>query len=254
MTGTSQDDGDVRLAEPTDHLTRASENADAREEVKLLADEQAALRRVATLVATGVEPGVCSTRSPVRSRRCCGADISAVLRFEGDGTVTVMGAHRGPHSRGARVHLDPDYVVGAVYRTGQSASFDLQDWDGEPPAVAREWGVRSALATPVVVEGELWGAITIASLEGSLAAGTDRRLADFSALFATAIANAQSREALAALAESKRLCAASPRWSRTTRHRPRSSPPSARKSLASSTRQQALGDSRMTQRSCTSVS
>ena len=76
-----------------------------------------------------------------------------------------------------------------------------QEWDGEPPAVAREWGVRSALATPVVVEGELWGAITIASLESALLAGTDRRLADFSALFATAIANAQSREALAALAE-----------------------------------------------------
>ena len=88
-----------------------------------------------------------------------------------------------------------------MYRTRQAARFDLEDHEGEPPAVVREWRVRSALATPIVVEGELWGAITIASLDSSLLAGTDRRLADFSALFATAIANAQSREALATLAE-----------------------------------------------------
>ncbi len=200
VTETSQDDADLRLTEFEDLLTTAIENADAREAVKLLADEQAALRRIATLVATGIEPGSLFDALSSEVEALCGADISAVLRFEGDGTVTIVGAHRGPHSRGARVHLDPDYVVGAVSRTGQAARFDLKDWHGEPPAVAREWGVHSALATPVLVEGELWGAITIASLEGSLAAGTDRRLADFSALFATAIANAQSREALAALA------------------------------------------------------
>src|SRR5438067_444640 len=108
------------------------------------ADEQAALRRVATLVANGVEPGRLFDALAGEVEALFGAEISAVLRFERDGTVTVMGAHRGPHRRGARVHLDPDYVVGAVYRTGQSAGFDLQDWDGEPPAVAREWGVRSA--------------------------------------------------------------------------------------------------------------
>jgi signal transduction histidine kinase len=174
---------------------------DEREAVQLLVDEQAALRRVATLVASGVETGPLFDALAAEVEALFGADISAVVRFEGDGTVTVMGAHRGPHSRGARAHLDQDYVVAAVSRTGQSAGFDLQDWEGEPPAVVREWGVRSAVATPVVVEGELWGAFTIASLESSLAAGTDRRLADFSALFATAIANAQSREALAALAE-----------------------------------------------------
>ena len=173
----------------------------ARGNVQLLADEQAALRRIATLVASGVEPGPLFDALAGEVEALFGADISAVVRFEEDGTITVMGAHRGPHSRGARMQLDPEYVVGAVYRTGQSASFDLQEWDGEPPAAAREWGVRSALATPVVVEGNLWGAITIGSLEISLAEGTDRRLADFSALFATAIANAQSREALAALAE-----------------------------------------------------
>jgi len=164
----------------------------------MLAEEQAALHRVATLVANGVEPEPLFDALAGEVEALFGADISAVVRFEGDDTVTVMGAHGGPHSPGARPQLDPDYVVAAVQRTRQAASFDLDE--REPPALARDWQVRSARATPVIVEGRLWGAITIASLDSAFAAGTDRRLADFSALFATAIANAQSREALAALA------------------------------------------------------
>ena len=136
-----------------------------------LADEQAALRRVATLVASGVDPGPLFDAVAGEVESLFGGDISAVVRFEGDGTVTVMGAHGGPHTPGARVQLDPDYVVAAVYRTGQAARFDLEDWEGEPPGVVRDMGVRSALATPIVVEGELWGAITIASLASTLAAG-----------------------------------------------------------------------------------
>jgi signal transduction histidine kinase len=164
----------------------------------MLAEEQAALHRVATLVANGVEPEPLFDALAGEVEALFGADISAVVRFESDDTVTVMGAHGGPHSPGARAQLDPDYVVAAVQRTRQAASFDLDE--REPPALARDWQVRSARATPVIVEGRLWGAITIASLDSAFAAGTDRRLADFSALFATAIANAQSREALAALA------------------------------------------------------
>ena len=156
------------------------------------------MHRVATLVANGVEPEPLFDALAGEVEALFGADISAVVRFESDDTVTVMGAHGGPHSPGARAQLDPDYVVAAVQRTRQAASFDLDE--REPPALARDWQVRSARATPVIVEGRLWGAITIASLDSAFAAGTDRRLADFSALFATAIANTQSREALAALA------------------------------------------------------
>jgi GAF domain-containing protein len=174
---------------------------EAGSELARLVEEQAALRRVATLVANGVEPGSLFDALAGEVEALFGADISAVVRFEGDGTVTVMGVHGGPHSTGTRAHLDPDYVVAAVYRTGQSASFDSGDCTRESPAIARDWGVRSALATPVIVEGQLWGAITIASLEHALVAGTERRLADFSELFATAIANAESRRTLAQLAD-----------------------------------------------------
>src|SRR4051794_19585229 len=178
-------------------ISRGSLRGD-RTALAMLAQEQAALHRVATLVANGVEPEPLFDALAGEVEALFGADISAVVRFEGDDTVTVMGAHGGPHIPGARPQLDPGYVVAAVQRTRQAASFDLDE--GEPPALARDWQVRSARATPVIVDGRLWGAITIASLDSAFPAGTDRRLADFSALFATAIANAQSREALAALA------------------------------------------------------
>jgi signal transduction histidine kinase len=190
-----------RLTEFTELVGSAIANAESGEALARLADEQAALLRVATLVASGVEPEALFDAIAGEVDALFGLDITAVVRFEGDGTVTVMGAHGGPHSPGARVQLDPDYVVAAVYRTQQAARFDLEDSTGEPPARAQDLGVRSALATPIVVEGDLWGAITIASFEATFVPGTERRLADFSALVATAIANTQAREQVTALAD-----------------------------------------------------
>jgi signal transduction histidine kinase len=66
------------------------------------------------------------------------------------------------------------------------------------PEVVREARIRSAVASPIVVEGELWGAITTASRERPLAAGMERRLAEFTELVATAISNLQARGELAA--------------------------------------------------------
>ena len=194
-------DTEVRLSSFTELVAMAISNAESREALARLAEEQAALQRVATLVASGVETGPLFDAIAGEVEALFGVDISAVVRFEGDGTVTVMGAHGGPHSPGARVHLDPDYVVAAVYRTGQAATFDRAEWEGEHPEVVGDWGVRAALATPIVVEGELWGAITIASFDSAFEAETERRLADFSALFATAIANTQARELVTALAD-----------------------------------------------------
>ena len=128
-----------RLTEFTELVGRAIANAESREALARLADEQAALLRVATLVASGVEPGALFDAIAGEVDALFGVDISAVVRFEDDGTVTVMGANGGPHSPGARVQLDPDYIVAAVYRTQQAARFDFEDSEGEPPAVVREW-------------------------------------------------------------------------------------------------------------------
>jgi signal transduction histidine kinase len=55
------------------------------------------------------------------------------------------------------------------------------------------------VGTPIIVEGRLWGVITVSStLERPLPLDTEERLASFTELVATAIANAESRAALAA--------------------------------------------------------
>src|SRR4029077_10119703 len=138
-------------------------NADARAEVERLAHEQAALRRGATLCAQGVPAdalfhAVCDEVDAV-----VGAEVSAVIRFEPDGTLTLMGTNAGRHPVGARLELDPDFVVAEVHPSGRVARFDT-DAPAAPgmAEIVRAVGIRSALASPIVVEGELWGAITTA--------------------------------------------------------------------------------------------
>ena len=166
--------------------------------------EVEALRRVATLVARGVASAeIFSAVSDEVSRLFC-ADISAIVRFERDGTAALMGAHGGPHAPGARVELEPGYVVASARRSARTARFDTDDPEAAGmPEVVRALGIRSGLASPIVVDGELWGAITLASLGRSLPPGTERQLAGFTELVATALANAQAREAQARNAQAR---------------------------------------------------
>src|SRR4051794_34527024 len=143
------------LAQFADLVATAIANAEARGEVARLADEQAALRRLATLVAqrVGAEPVFQAVADEVAA--LFGSNIAAIVRFEPHGTVTVMGDHGGPHGPGARAELSAGFVVAAVRETGQAARFDTDDPTGADRfAIVRELGIRSALANPVVVEGE----------------------------------------------------------------------------------------------------
>ena len=171
-------------------------------EFERLAGEQAALRRVATLVAQGVPPVEVFRAVADEVSGLFGADVSAIVRFDDDGMATVLGDVGGPHEPGARVSLDPGYVVHTVRQASRSARFDTDD----PPAADRgslvqTLGVQSAVASPIVVEGEVWGAITVASLHGPLSRTAERRLNDFTDLVATAVANAQAREEVRVLTE-----------------------------------------------------
>jgi PAS domain S-box-containing protein len=187
-------DTESRIAQFTDLVGTAIANAQSRAEVGRLAEEQAALRRVATLVAKGVLPDALFSAVCEEVEAIAGSDGSALLRFETDGTVTLMGTHAGGHRVGARLEASPDFVVGKVHRTGRAARFDTDDPAAAGmPEVVRTERIHSGLASPIVVEGELWGAITTASRERPLAAGMEHRLADFTELVATAIANAESR-------------------------------------------------------------
>jgi signal transduction histidine kinase len=88
-----------------------------------------------------------------------------------------------------------------VYRTRRSARVDAMKWSsasGPVAAAARRLGIVSSVASPVIVEGRLWGAMTVASGDELLPADTEERLEHFTELLATAIANAESRSELAA--------------------------------------------------------
>jgi GAF domain-containing protein len=186
-----------RLAQFTELVATAVANAEARDAVARLADEQAALGRVATLVAGGTGPDQLFAAVAAEVHGMFGPEISAVVRFESDGTVTTVGAHGGPHAVGSRAVLEPGFVVAAVRETGRAARFDTDDPAApDMPAIVRETGACSAVASPIVVEGELWGVIVVGSLERPLPAETEGRLADFTDLVATAVANAEARQAL----------------------------------------------------------
>jgi GAF domain-containing protein len=191
-----------RLAQFTGLVATAIANAESREALAQLAEEQAALLRVATLVARGVGPEPFFQAVADEVSKLSESEIGAIVRFEDDGTVTVQGDHGGWHHPGARVELDPDYVVAAVRRTCRVARFDTDDPTAAGvPELVRSRGVRSAIAAPVIVEDKVWGAITIASSSRLFGPDRERRLRDFTDLVATAVANAQARGQVTALAD-----------------------------------------------------
>src|SRR5262249_7676229 len=102
-----------------------------------------------------------------------------------------------------RFPLDGENVIVEVFRTGRAARAD--DWAGAGGAVAAMasvLGVRSAVATPVVVEGRLWGTMIAATSQSEpLPGDTESRIAQFTELVATALANAEARGEWSRLAE-----------------------------------------------------
>src|SRR5581483_3963435 len=99
---------------------------------------------------------------------------------------------------GTRLPLEPDTVAGAIYRTRAPARVD--SWDGvsnEMAKLVRARGTRSSLGAPILVEGQLWGALVAGvTREEPLPAGTEFRLARFTELVATAISNTTARTEL----------------------------------------------------------
>ena len=177
-------------------LAVSLDNAQLYAEVRRIADEQASLRRVATLVARGVRPDAVFAAVAGEVGALLGADTAAIARFEPDAEVTVMGRYGVAHSRpGWRGRLDPGLALAAVQATGRAARRDAYDPPAGPSVTTPE-GVRGAVASPIVVEGQVWGAIAAGSRGEPLPPDTEQRLANFTELVATAIANTESRAEL----------------------------------------------------------
>jgi GAF domain-containing protein len=194
-----------RLAEFTELVATAIANSQARDDVTRLADEQAALRRVATLVAQAAPPADVFEAVSAEIAWLVPAEGAALMRFETDGMVTALG---GWTSVGGYVEVGTRYpmegtVSGLVFETGRPERIDnYSEEPGEAAAAARELGFRSSVGAPITVEGRVWGVLVVVSKsDRPLPLDAERRLAGFAELVATAIANAESNEELARLAE-----------------------------------------------------
>jgi signal transduction histidine kinase len=196
-------DTEARLASFTDLVAMAIANTESRSGLARLAAEQAALRRVAVLVAEGAPPAVVFDAVAGETLTLMRADSARVCRYEPDGTATVLAERNTgaePLTVGTRLTLEGQSVTAQVLRTGQASRRD--DFDaaaGTAGGHARERGVRSAVGAPIVVEGRLWGVIVAHwSRRDPLPDEAEARLDEFAELVATAIANANSRDQLAA--------------------------------------------------------
>jgi signal transduction histidine kinase len=198
---------EARLAAFTELAATAIANTQARMELRGFAEEQAALRRVATLVATGAAPEEVFTSVAAEIGQLLAADITVLARYDPDDAVTIVGAWSSTGGEpgtpiGSRFPVGGRNVTTLVVRTGQSARIDYAETGASGPignSAIGVWGLRSSSGAPISVGGRLWGVIVAASTTGAfLPADTETRLAGFAELVGTALANTEAQAALTA--------------------------------------------------------
>jgi signal transduction histidine kinase len=193
------------LAAVTAERARAAWRLAAAEAAqRALADEQAALRRIATLVAGEPSPSRVFEQVTEEVGRLLGLPGASVMHYDGARTATVVGAWsedgRPRFPVGTTLDLDGDTVISKVVRSGSAQRVErYEEVSGTLAATVRNVGYRAAVAAPVSVAGRLWGVLAAASTsEDAMPEGLERRLCDFAELVAQALANADAYEKLAA--------------------------------------------------------
>ena len=175
----------------------------AEQHLKLVAAEQAALRRVATLVARGavsrdVFDAVCEETG--RLFEATNVNLAHFTPAGTNLTVASWSLHGNHIPRGTELPLEGETINAMVQRTKTPARVDSYDGvSGELAQLIRKLGVRSEIAAPVVIDGHVWGALVAGSDKNEpLSEGTESRLAKFAELIATAVSNATARAELVA--------------------------------------------------------
>jgi signal transduction histidine kinase len=198
-------DAEARLGGFAELVGTAIANAQARVDLGRYADEQAALRRVATLVADGALPEMVFAAVAEECGHVVGADFTSVSRYYTDGTAKIVGVWTRagtlwPSWVGDRLRMGGRNMTTLVYQSGQPARLDdYNEASGAFADIARGWGARSAVGVPISVGGQLWGVANVWSQQqASLPADTETRLTGFTELVGTAIANAEAQAVLAA--------------------------------------------------------
>src|SRR5271169_4408598 len=188
-------DGRLTAEEPADgQLHESVDSAQLYAKYRRLVAEQAALRRLATLVARGVGSLEVFGAVADEMRRCVAADTAGLSRFETDGELTLVAATAHPAAvarwpMGTRNLLESTTIASMVQRTGGPARIDSYDnVAGSIAARVREVGVRAAVGVPIIVDGRVWGSAAVGSLQpGPMPADTEVRIGRFAELIAAAV-------------------------------------------------------------------
>jgi signal transduction histidine kinase len=176
----------------------------AQAQQRRLAEEQAALRRVATLVAGDAAPEQVFQKVTEEVSRLLGIREAVLERFEDDDTAVIVGRYgeraEGGFELGTVIPVEEGFAAWQVRRTGAPAHVDSYDHlPGQLARRVRELGFRSTVAAPINVAGDAWGALIAAStVNESLPPDTEQRLQGFAELVGLAVASAQARDELAA--------------------------------------------------------
>jgi PAS domain S-box-containing protein len=190
----------TRLMPENDLLYAAARDVS---ENRLLTHEQAALRRVATLVAHGHDARQLFDAVAVEVGRLLSADATRLLRYQEDGTGSIVGSYGAADAGidvGSHLRLDRGQLWGRVAQSRRpERTHRLHDGSDALAKSLLAVGIAAAVAVPIVVSGRPWGAIVAAWKHPDMAgADTEVRMAQFTELVATAVANAESSAELAA--------------------------------------------------------
>jgi GAF domain-containing protein len=181
--------------EPADRRPLESvDGAQLYAQYRRLVAEQAALRRLATLVARGVEPSEVFDAVTNEMCRCVGAMTAGLWRYDTTGEITVLSGAYLPDAPmkwpvGTRTPIEGNTLAAVVQRTGRPARMDTYDnATGTLAERVRAVGVRAAVGVPVIVDGRVWGLAAVGSVQpGPMPADTEVRLGRFAELIATAV-------------------------------------------------------------------
>jgi PucR C-terminal helix-turn-helix domain/GGDEF-like domain/GAF domain len=194
------------MSEATDELAVVEELPDGQppesiDDVRLYAEyrrvtaDQAALRRLAALVAQGAEPAEVFEAVVNEMRRCASAQTAGLWCYESNNEMTKLAAAEHPGLQlakwpvGTRSPIDGSTLAAIVERTGRPARMDsYDDSTGSLAARIRDAGVHAAVGVPVVVDGRVWGLAAVGSVEPDpMPADTEARISAFAELIGTVV-------------------------------------------------------------------
>jgi sugar diacid utilization regulator len=163
-------------------------------EYRRLAAEQAALRRLATLVARGVEPSEVFGAVAEEMRRCLNVFTAGLWRYESSDAITMVGAAAEPTALakwpvGTRTPIGDNTLAAMVQRSGRPARVDsYENSAGSIAARVRAMGLHAAVGAPIIVDGRVWGLAAVGSVQpGPMPADTEVHISRFAELIATAV-------------------------------------------------------------------